>query len=582
MIARGRRSAKGKTAISGFGLVLSAIVMVAVCIGARAQNSAPASKFEVSFPASVHSEAITGRLFLMISRTNKPEVRLQPTWVTSPEIIAINVRQMKPGQFAVVDEHAPGTPLTSLSKIPPGDYFVQAVLNLYTDFHRADGRIVWAHMDHWEGQQFNRSPGNLFSKVRKLRIDRSRTYKLTLSEVIPEFPALTDTPWVRYVKIQSKLLTQFWGRPIYLGAVVLLPRGYDTTRDVKYPVIYFQPGHFSLIPPFGFRTDNPPESDDIRQERLSRGFESGYEFQQAWCSDHFPRMIAVSLLHPTPFGDMSGATNSVNNGPYEDAIVGELIPYVEQAFRVIREPYARTLVGRALGARDALTLQLHHAEFFGGAWMFSPWAFNFRRYFALDIYDDENAFVVNPKSLQTLFRNPSSWFPIERVFARTEDGMPVATFRQTSQHDLVMAGMAGGDTIGIDDAILGPVGADGYPKRLWDRSTGKIDHEVAEHWREHGDLAYYAQTNWPKTGRFLVGKLNFYMGDMDIFYRNYGVHLFEEFLRSSENPHYVGTFVYKPLNNGWQPMTNAQLVRIMADHIAGNAPPEAGPEWQSD
>ena len=49
-------------------------------------------------------------------------------------------------------------------------------------------------------------------------------------------------------------------------------------------------------------------------------------------------MLAVTFQHPTPYFDDSYAVNSVNNGPYGDAIMQELIPEVEKRFRVIREP----------------------------------------------------------------------------------------------------------------------------------------------------------------------------------------------------------------------------------------------------
>jgi hypothetical protein len=66
--------------------------------------------------------------------------------------------------------------------------------------------------------------------------------------------------------------------------------------------------------------------------RESRGTEPAYEFYQSWNSANFPRMIAVSFQHPTPFFDDSYAVNSVNDGPYGDALLTELIPYIEEHF----------------------------------------------------------------------------------------------------------------------------------------------------------------------------------------------------------------------------------------------------------
>jgi len=123
-------------------------------------------------------------------------------WVNSPEIIAKDVHELLPGHAAIVDSALLGTPLQTLKELPPGDYYVQAVLNLYTEFHRADGHVIWAHLDQGEGQQFNKSPGNLYTKVTKLHLGRTGTVKLTLTEVIPPIPPTADTQWVKHIKVQ--------------------------------------------------------------------------------------------------------------------------------------------------------------------------------------------------------------------------------------------------------------------------------------------------------------------------------------------------------------------------------------------
>jgi hypothetical protein len=523
-------------------------------------------------------------MFLMISQTNEPEVRLQSTWFNSPEMAAVDVKQLRPGQVAIIDASAPATPLGSLKDVPAGDYYVQAVLNVYTQVHRSDGRVLWLHLDQWEGQQFSKSPGNLYSPVTKLHVEPAGLYRLSLSEVIPPVQVPPDTQWVKYIRIRSPLLSRFWGQPIYLGAVVLLPRGYSEHPDRQYPVLYRPRGHFSLAAPYDFRTEPPPpESESDHRERESAGYETGYEFYQSWQSNHFPRMILVSLLDPTPLSDWSGALNSVNTGPYGDALLTELIPHIEQHFRILRQPATRLVSGRDSSGREALALQLLHPDFFGGAWIFQPWAFTFQHYFSLDIYATENAFVVAQSKVSWWTRAQSEWLPVERQVARLANGTAViATFRQLSQHDTVMAGMAGGDCLGVDDAILGPVGQDGFPRPLWDRRTGRIDHEVAEYWREHGDLLQYAKHHWSEIGPHLAGKLHFFVGEMDHFERNYGVHAFEDFLRTTNDPHVAGTFEYAPTKGDFQPMTNAGLIRILADYIAETAPANLDMRWKQD
>lgn len=525
---------------------------LALWIAALCASAVPAGpRFEVSLPAGPGSQPITGRLFLLVSTHNEPEVRLQSMWFDSPQIVGMDVSRLRPGESVTVDETVLGTPLASLGEIQAGDYYVQAVLNVYTEFRRADGRTVWAHMDQWEGQQFNRSPGNPYSDVGRVRIDPTsdQPIKVRLDHILPPLPVIADTPWVKRVKIRSDRLTRFWGRPIYLGAVILLPRDYASEPGTRYPVIYHPWGHFNTAPPFNFGTDRP--------------------FTAAWQSAGFPPMIAVSLLDPTPFADWSGAMNSVNNGPYRDAIMEELIPYIETKFRVRREPHARVLTGNASGGRTALALQLQQPDFFGGAWIFQPWPFNFRHYSALDIYNDANAYRVARNELPAWARGVTDWLPIPRYIGRVGDGSPFVTFEQLSRHDAVMAGMAAGDPIGADDAIVGPVGDDGTPKKLWDRRTGEIDRTVAAHWRNNGDLAVYAERHWATLGPRLEGKLHFYVGERDHFHRDEGVRALEQALRATPGGLHGTTFEYGPRAADWQPMTNAELVRQMAQHVAG-------------
>ena len=222
------------------------------------------------------------------------------------------------------------------------------------------------------------------------------------------------------------MLTKFWGRPIYLGAVVLLPRDYDR-ETISYPVNYVQ-GHFSTAPPYGFDETN--------------------DFSKAWLSDGFPRMIAVTFQHPTPYFDDSYAVNSVNNGPYGDAIMQELIPEVEKRFRVIREPYARILSGGSTGGWEAAALQIFHPDFFGGAWAYCPDSVTFMDVEGINIYEDENAFY-----------KVYDWRKVPTANSRMVNGQLVMTSQQRNYFELAN-GTRGrsGEQIDIWSAVFGPIG----------------------------------------------------------------------------------------------------------------------------
>ncbi|MBZ5520802.1 MAG: hypothetical protein LAP21_00955 [Acidobacteriia bacterium] len=552
--------------------LMSVTILAALAAAAHAQSSLP--RFEISLPAG--KQPVTGRAFVIIAKSDSPEPRLQVgAWNSRTEMLGREVSDLQPGATAAIDALTLGFPLKSVRELPAGEYYVQAVFNVYTRFSRADGHTIWAHMDQWEGQHFNLSPGNLYSEIQRVHLDPISGYdvRLSLTRTIPAIKVPEDTRYVKHIRIESKLLTQFWGQPIYLGAVVLLPEGYDAHPQAHYPVIY-QQGHFGLQPPMTFSTEPPRDSPQLQRNLQLSGLTSGYDFYQQWTSPQFPRMIAVTFQHPSVYFDDSYAVNSANNGPYGDAIMTELIPYIEEHFRIIRQPYARVLTGGSTGGWESLALQVYHPEFFGGTWTFFPDPVDFTRYQIVDIYADNNAFLA-----------PGYDPPVpERPAERTDEGQVTTTIRQMSQFEEVMGshGRSGGQYEAWE-AVYGPVGADGYPKPLWDKLTGKIDPQVAAYMRDHGyDLRYYLEQNWATIGPKLVGKLHIYCGDMDNFYLNLSVYRLEDFLKKTSNPFYGGSFEYgRPMKgHGWHPMNQAHLVRMMAAHVSANAPAGGDGSWK--
>jgi Putative esterase len=554
----------------------------------RAQDT----KFQISFSPAARSTPVTGRLLVVLSRNNAQEPRFQAgDWdnVLVP-IFGIDVDRLSPGASAVIDATTPGFPVRSLRQLPIGDYYVQAILNVYTECHRSDRHSVWVHLDQWEGQQFNKSPGNLISEVQRVHVDPDAGYDihLTMNRAIAPVQLPSDTEWVKHIKLKSALLSAFWGCPIYLGATVLLPKGYDTHPDAHYPVVYLQ-GHFSLEAPFGFDPTAKPISrppDDATKhlnvieprrplelvnEALVRN-ETPYEFSNAWTSENFPRMIAVTFQHPTPYYDDSYAVNSANVGPYGDAIIQELLPAVEERFRIIREPYARVVTGGSTGGWEALALQVQHPDFFGGVWAFYPDPIDFRRTGLVNIYEDENYYEV-----------PGEWVQPQRYFFRSAEGQPQLTTRQVTELESVLGSkLRSAEQFAIWQAVYGPVGEDGYPKPLYDAATGEINKSVARYMREQGyDLRYYLETNWSKIGPSLVGKIHIISGDMDNFYLNLPVYKMEDFLANTHDPYYGGSFQYgRPLKgHGWQPTTNFELIENMAKQIERGTPAAQDTSW---
>ena len=528
------------------------ILLCALPANARMKGPSEGLSFEVVFPESAHTGAITGRAYAIITTKEGREPRFQTGFVGVP-IWGKNIYDLTPGEPAVIDGDVFGYPLESIRDIPPGEYFVQGFINIYTEFKRSDGHTLWMHNDQWEGQRWNISPGNFYSDVRKVYIDpaNDESIRLECTNVIPPVEIPPDTKWVKRIKFKSKILSKFWGQPIYLGATVLLPKGYDENPDVYYPVNY-QQGHFSLRAPHGFRT--PDESSNNRWARRGRAF---YDY---WTSDECPRMIAVTFQHPCPYYDDSYAVNGPNVGPYGDAIMEELIPRVEKEFRIIRKPYARVLSGGSTGGWESLALQVFYPDFFGGTWTGCPDPIDFRRFQLQNVYRDPN-----------MYYRMYEWHQVDIPETRSTKGDVMFTMRQRLHYEEVIGDRwRSGEQWAIWMAAYTPIAEDGYPKSLWDWRTGEIDPEVAEEWKKY-DLSLIIRENWETLGPKLAGKLHLYAGDMDNAYLNLAVELLEDFLEKTTDPYYDGVVKYGDGGGHcWMPR-GKELFELFEGHITANA-----------
>ena len=564
-----------------------AILVLTLSIGCTDSQSGYPLEFEVQLTeAAVSGIAdlglevpVKGRAFVIITRDAESEPREQ-TGIMGVPLWGKDVRDLRGGDRVVFSHGDPSTRgylLDEVGDIPPGEYTVQAFLNVYTTFHRADGHVLEMHLNSGASQRLFRSPGNVYSEPVRVQLDPSRneTVQLSLSEVIPPSRPLRegevlqqglhdDTDWVKYVKIKSEAVSAFWGRDMYLGANVLLPRGYADNPDKRYPVLYMQ-GHSSGFAPVphapvpwfkpGWATDNPGIDNQLDG------------FYEAWTSGALPEMIVVSFRDANPFFDTSYSVNTANLGPYGDAIMDELIPHIESNFRIIREPWARALAGRSTGGWEALAMMVWYPDFFGGTWVWAPDPVDFRKYTQMNIYEDANAFY-----------REYTWLRTERPRRRDIDGLPRFTIRNAFDYDQTTGdkGRSGGQ-LAAWEALYSPVGKNGYPAPLWDSETGAIDREVARYWGENYDIAKKLKDDWTTLGPKLRGKLHFAVGITDNSYLNEGVHLIQEFLESTTNPPAEATFEY-----GWRghhswighspveperQMTYAEFIQVLADYM---------------
>ncbi|MGI8732284.1 MAG: alpha/beta hydrolase-fold protein [Pyrinomonadaceae bacterium] len=509
-------------------------------------GNSPAAKlrFAVWFPVERSTNPLDGRLLLLISANNAREPRFQISEdLNTQQVFGVDVEGLKPGAEAIVDDSAFGYPVRSLAQIPSGEYWVQAVLHRYETFKRSDGHTVKLPMDRGEGQQWSRAPGNLYSAPQKLAIDprKDATITLKLDQEIPPIVPPKDTKYIKHVRIQSKLLSDFWGRPMHLGANILLPEGFDSHPNARYPLVIFH-GHFPAD--FGGFRETPPDPS-LKPEYSERfkidGYnrivqEHAYKFYQEWAGPNFPRMIIMEIQHANPYYDDSYAVNSANLGPYGDAITYELVPFVEKQFRGIGKGWARFMYGGSTGGWEALAAQIFYPDEYNGAWGACPDPIDFRAYTVVNIYEHKNAYYAD-----------SQWKKILRPGKRNYLGELAATTEDENHMELALGTKSrSGGQFDIWEAVYSPVGADGYPKPIWNKLTGEIDHSVAAYWREHYDLGYILKRDWAKLGPKLEGKLHIYVGEADNYFLNNAVYLVEDFLKTTKNPHYNGEVDYEP------------------------------------
>jgi hypothetical protein len=519
------------------------VLMLILAIGCKPASDRPAVKFSVSFTKEMSDQAQDGRLLLMLANNDKSEPRNQVNDGLNAQLVfGVDVEGMKPGDEIAIGNNAFGFPVRNIGSVPKGEYFVQALINRYETFKLKTGQTVKLPPDQGEGQQWNSKPGNFYSKPIKISFDPalSEIVKIVMDQKIALLEEPKDTKYIKHIKIQSKLLTEFWGKPMYLGAHVLVPEGFDTHPDAHYPLMVFH-GHFPSD--FGGFSETPPDPKMDTTDFIARfgiyGYkkfqaQEAYDFYKQWTSRNFPRFLIIEIQHANPYYDDSYAVNSANVGPYGDAIMQELIPEIEKQFRGIGQGWARFTYGGSTGGWEALAVQMFYPDAFNGCFAACPDPIDFRAYCLVDIYKDKNAYWYE-----------SNFKKLPRPSHRNYLGQIQSTMEESNHLELALGTKSrSGQQWDIWEAVYSPQGEDGYPKRIFDKLTGEIDPAVANYWKEHYDLRHILERDWATLGPKLKGKIHIYCGDMDNYYLNNAVYLMEDFLKRTNNPFYGGEVDY--------------------------------------
>jgi Putative esterase len=506
-----------------------------------ASAEAAETRVSVSFTPGVRKEPLSGRLLVAFAREGQRSP-MDQTGSTGAPLFGIDVFDLAPGAKVTLDHAAFGHPIESLAALPKGKYQVQAFFNVYTRCERGDGHSILVHWDQGEGQNWRRSPGNLLSDPITVELDPAQGFHVEVEcdDAIPAIAPIPDTDRVKRISVKSDRLSAFWGRDVFLGATVLLPKGFESDPNAKYPVLYEQ-GHFSRGAPGGYG----------RNQR----------FTDWWDAENTPRFLLVTFQHATPYYDDSYAVNSVNNGPYGDALVMDLIPEVEKRFRAIGAPWARTVTGGSTGGWECLALQIYYPDQFNGCWSLCPDSLDFRAHQIVNIYSDANAYFVD-----------KGFTRVERPCRRNEDGSIDEMMKDENRYELVIGdkSRSGGQWDGWE-SVFSPVDDDGYPQRIWDKYSGAIDKDVATFWLENYDLRHIVEKNWAQLAPKLKGKLHVYVGEDDDYYLENGVRYFEAFVTKAD-PSADATFDYGSRKGHCYGPSLTELIPAMADWIASTAP----------
>lgn len=443
-----------------------AVLLVASLHPSLLAPSKEGLSFSVSYDASAFSGKFSGRVVVYVSKGNR-QPRFGPNWFSPEPIFSAEFKNITPGQPMLITDNCSYFP-SPPSTLAEGEYWVQAVLD-----RNLGGREIGA------------SPGNLYSEAQRVAIVRgaAQTVKLNCNQVVPS-RAFTETARVKEFSIESKLLTSFYGRPTRMYASVALP--YEAVSDPqrKFPIVYEIPGfggnHFQLS----------------GRENVSKTHRGGEAF------------LHVVLNPDCPTGH-SVFADSANNGPWGKALTTELIPALERRFPAIGTAETRYVTGHSSGGWSSLWLQVTYPELFGGCWSTSPDPIDFRDFQRINLYaPGENMFTDAAGNDRPLARSGSRVLIYYKQFSDME--VPIR-----------------GEQLGSFEAVFSPKGPDGNPRKLWDRTTGKIDTTVANAWRRY-DIGLILRSNWNTLGPKLRGKVRVYMGLADTFYLEGAVKLVQE------------------------------------------------------
>lgn len=456
------------------------------------------------------AKAVSGRLLLFITNAKQAreeakdgkvtEISVSPFQKAQASVAALDVVHLTSGQSVIVNANQDAFP-KGFSTLPPGDYLMQAVLDVNHDYN------------------YGGSPGDVISKVVQVTLPASSMPTITLDSTVPlqpmweTPPKFTDAQRSAFdamhtvthaIDFVSPALTSFWGRPIHMKGWVLTPPGYEANSDKKYPVVYYTHGfggtlHYLLRPALTVYT--------------------------AMKDGQMPPMIWVFLDESSLTGTHEFA-DSVNNGPWGRALTTELIPHLESQYRMDADANGRFLQGHSSGGWATLWLQTSYPKIFGGTWSTSPDPSDFHDFTGPNLYADH---------ANVYHRPDGTLYPLVRDHDKV-----IARFESFAKLERVL-GPYGGQMASFE-WVFSPREPDGRPEQMFNRDTGEVNPAVVQYWHDHYDIAHLVKMNWATLKPNLDGKIHLYVGTADTFYLDGAAHKLKavlDGLRAKSSFHFI-------------------------------------------
>ncbi len=458
-------------------------------------NSAYALEFKVSAKNALFDKPYTTRLYIVVTENLKAEPRTKVDWFSPPPMYTVDVKNWKGQRAITIKNNALSYP-PKMNDLLKKTYRVQAVLRTNPDAPSAmDGE------------------GNLISEPMNIELDGSsdEVIELKLVKKIPP-RQFKETDRIKAVHFISPSLSQFYGRDYKIHAGISLPLNYDPEK--RYPVLYSVTG-------FGGT------------------YHSIHRAQRAMGSAADNLIIVVP--DASNYLGHSVFVDSENTGPWGQALVHELIPFIEKKYGGLGAKH-RYVTGVSSGGWSSLWLQVNYPDEFNGVWAMVPDPVDFHNFQYINLYHQGENMFYDAKGNK-------------RPLARYQ-GKVMLWYKDFVQMEQVLGP---GGQIHSFEATFSHKGKDGNPELIFDRKTGTINHKVAQSWQPF-DINHKLKTEWKTLAPKLKGKLHIYAGEFDTFYLEGAVRLLKKTLQdlgSDAEVEIVPGMVHRPVPGIWGKIAKA-------------------------